>query len=183
MNLVPIIARVGKMVLVGLTVSELWSTGLRLKHQLECEPQSAIDPKTASKWMTTHLDRLYSSIYRYQHAEHHQSNIAGFLLPCTRTCFVMKHWWKHEAEGNTEFETLGAQESWLAVYPPGETPDECHELVQVICTRPADDRAERDDGETKEVLLPLYPDILFPASGKKAVLHNPDSWEQLQRDR
>ena len=52
------------------------------------------------------------------------------------------------------------------VYSPGETPDKCHKLVQVLGTGPANGRTERDDGETKHVLLPLYEYILLPTPGK-----------------
>ena len=67
--------------------------------------------------------------------------------------------------------------------PPGETPNKGHKLVQVTGAGPTDGRAEHNHGETKHVLLPLDEDILFSAPGEETVLHDPESWEKLQRGR
>ena len=50
--------------------------------------------------MGIHLNRLYSGVHRRQCTKHHQSNVAGLLLPRARTCFVMKHWRIYVAEGD-----------------------------------------------------------------------------------
>jgi hypothetical protein len=67
--------------------------------------------------------------------------------------------------------------------PPGETPNEGHKLVQVFGASPTDGRAERNNRETEHVLLPLDEEVLLPAPGEETVLHDPDSWEKLQRGR
>ena len=71
----------------------------------------------------------------------------------------------------------------MIVNLPGETPDKGHELVQVIGASPTDGRAEHNNRETKHVLLPLDGDILLPAPGEETILHDPESWEKLQRGR
>jgi hypothetical protein len=69
------------------------------------------------------------------------------------------------------------------VNPPGETPDEGNKLIQVIGAGPTDDRAEYNDRETKHILLPLDEEILFPAPGEEAVLHDPNGREKLEGSR
>ena len=48
-----------------------------------------------------HLYGLHSGIHCCQHTKHHQGDIGSLLLPRARTCFVMKHWRIHVAEGDT----------------------------------------------------------------------------------
>ena len=65
------------------------------------------------------------------------------------------------------------------VNSPGETPDEGDKLIQVFGADPTEGRAERNDGETKHILLPLDKEVLFPAPGKETVLHDPDGRKEL----
>jgi hypothetical protein len=63
---------------------------------------------------------------------------------------------------------------------PGETSDECDELVKILRASPANCAAAHDDKESEHILLPLDIPVCLATSSKETVFHDSHSREELE---
>lgn len=98
----------------------------------------------------------------------------------------MQHGRVNIAQGDTGFiidNQLDGTEKEGLEYTPSETSNECNELIQILCTKRTDQRAEHDHREPKGVLRPFDLIVTLSTLCEQPILDDTNSREELKRYR